>query len=250
MSAAPLSLTHIPPGSPVWVYALVISALALHIGAGIAAIVSGYVAVSVPKGERLHRRFGTIFFISMLVMAAMGASLAALIQQPNNIGGGLFAFYLVGTAWATAREKDGTVGWVEWGGLFFVLAIAIGFLLWGVQAKMSPHGRLFGYPAPLYFMVAVISGLFAATDVSVIVRGGVFGVQRIARHLWRMCLAFSFAAASFFLGQQKVMPQFIHGSPVLYVLGLLPLGIMIFWLVRVRIGNRFKRSFALSQSQT
>jgi hypothetical protein len=49
-----------------------------------------------------------------------------------------------------------------------------------------------------------------------------------------MCAGLFFAAASFFLGQQKVMPQFMHGSPVLWVLGLAPLGFMIFWLIRVR----------------
>ena len=46
--------------------------------------------------------------------------------------------------------------------------------------------------------------------------------------------ALFFAAGSFFIGQQKVMPLWMQGSPVLYVLGLAPLAFLIFWLIRVR----------------
>jgi hypothetical protein len=56
-----------------------------------------------------------------------------------------------------------------------------------------------------------------------------------------MCFAFFFAAGSFFLGQQKVMPAFMHGSPILWALGLAPLGFMIFWLIRIRFSNRMIR---------
>ena len=49
------------------------------------------------------------------------------------------------------------------------------------------------------------------------------------------------ASASFFLGQQKVMPLWMHGSPVLTVLGTAPLGFLIFWLIRVRFTNAYIR---------
>ena len=52
------------------------------------------------------------------------------------------------------------------------------------------------------------------------------------------------ATGSFFLGQQQVMPAFMHGSPVLVALGIAPLPLMIFWLVRVRFTNRFKPALA------
>jgi hypothetical protein len=73
-----------------------------------------------------------------------------------------------------------------------------------------------------------------------ILRGGISGAQRIARHLWRMCFALFFAAAFFFLGQQQVLPKVIRGSPFLVVLALAPLILMIFWLFRVRFSKRFK----------
>jgi high-affinity Fe2+/Pb2+ permease len=57
-----------------------------------------------------------------------------------------------------------------------------------------------------------------------------------------MSFAFFFAAGSFFLGQQKVMPQSMHGAWYLTVLALAPLAVMAFWLIRIRFGQRFKSS--------
>ena len=74
-----------------------------------------------------------------------------------------------------------------------------------------------------------------------LLRGGVFGRERIARHLWHMCFALYIAAGSFFLGQQKVLPAFLRGSPILFVPVILPLLLMIFWLVRVRVTKAYKR---------
>jgi hypothetical protein len=72
-----------------------------------------------------------------------------------------------------------------------------------------------------------------------LMRGGIFGVHRVARHLWRMCFALFIASGSFFLGQQKVMPAAIQGSPFLYISAFLPLLLLIFWLVRVRFRNAY-----------
>jgi hypothetical protein len=131
--------------------------------------------------------------------------------------------------------------------LFAAAFATAGLLLyWGVLAATSAKGTFQGYGAALYFVFGSFATLFGALDLKVILRGGVSGVARIARHLWRMCFALFFAAASFFLGQQKVMPAFMHGSPLLFIPALAPLALMIFWLVRVRcrtwFGGRPSRS--------
>ena len=64
--------------------------LITHISAGCVAILAGYGAVVVAKGERLHRRFGTVFVIAMLIVAGMGTYLAFSLQgvmkgQTSNI---------------------------------------------------------------------------------------------------------------------------------------------------------------------
>ena len=74
------------------------------------------------------------------------------------------------------------------------------------------------------------------------VRGGVFGAQRVMRHLWRMCFGLFIAAGSFFLGQgSKVFPAFVLKTGVLFVPAVLPLLLLIFWMIRVRFTNAYKR---------
>jgi len=238
-TAMPLSLSHLPPGTAWWVYGAVIAGLALHIGGGSTAILSGYGAVTVRKGSPLHVALGKLFVIAMLFMAAMGTVLSIPIHQRGNIGGGILAAYLVTTGWMTVRRKPGTVGPFEKYAALVPLCVSALFLLWGAQATMS-GGKLDGYRSPLYYTFAFVAAVFATLDFRMIQRGGVLGIARIARHLWRMCFALFFAAASFFLGQQKVMPNFLHGSPVLLGLGLAPLAIMVFWMVRVRRPAWFK----------
>jgi uncharacterized membrane protein len=240
MPAMPLSLSHLAHGAPPWEVAAIIAALALHIGGGLVGIVSGFASLAVRKGQRLHRLFGTVFFASMLVMAAMASCLAVLIDQKGNIVGGVLTFYLVLTAWAAARQKTAGAGRLDTAAVLIPLGVAAGLVAWGVQAAQSPTGRLDGMPSAPYFVMPGLAALFAVLDVKVIRQGGVFGQPRIARHLWRMCVALFFAAASFFLGQQRVLPAWMHGSPLLYVPALAPLLAMAAWLLRPRLTRAWR----------
>lgn len=212
---------------------IVALALILHVAAGCIAILAGAGALAVRKGERLHRAFGSAFVAAMLVMCVFATGLSVL-RQPGTIIGGIFTFYLVVTARTTVRRAEGRVGRLERIAFIVGAACAAGELTLGLLASRSPTGRFWGYPAALYFSFGTIAALAAMGDLRLLLRGGVAGGARIARHVWRMCLALFMATGSFFLGQQKVMPAFLHGSPVLVVLGIAPLAVMLFWLVRLR----------------
>jgi uncharacterized membrane protein len=233
-------LVHVAPGTPWWLAAAAAPVLIVHISAGGLGILSGATALAVRKGGRLHRQSGTVFVLAMLTMAAMASFLAALIPQRGNVAGGILAFYLILSAWMTVRRRPGGLGRFEYGALAVALACLALFLTFGVMAAGSPRGKLDGYPATLYFIVAAITVFAAGLDLKVLLRGGISGAPRIARHLWRMCLALFIGTGSFFIGQQKVMPQVMHGSPWLYGAALAPLVLMIFWLIRVRFANAFK----------
>ncbi len=72
------------------------------------------------------------------------------------------------------------------------------------------------------------------------IRGGPLrGPRRVARHLWRMCVAMFIAVASFSVQQGKVLPAELHGGTVLALLSLAVLATMAWYLVRLR---RFGRS--------
>jgi len=216
----------------------------LHIACGVIGIITGYAAVLAAKGEKLHRRIGTVFVAAMLVMSSVAVFLASsligqLTGQVANVAAGTLAFYLVLSAYLTVKRKEGTIGMFERVSFLIPLGVGALFLNWGFEAERSKHG-FDGYAPVFFFVFSGISFLLSALDLRVLLKGGLTGAARIARHLWRMCFAFFVAAGSFFLGQQKVMPVWMHGSKILLVLGIAPLGFMLFWLIRVRIGNRFK----------
>jgi hypothetical protein len=207
-----------------------------HITAGTLTLLSGAGAMTFRKGSSLHRKSGNVFFVSMLVLSSVGVMLS-LMRTPNmgNIMGGTMAFYMVATAWATVIRKPGEIGRFELVGALLGLTIAGGATTFGVMAATSPTGRFYGYPPLMYFIFAGVAALATALDVRMIVRGGISGVPRTTRHLWRMSLAFFMATASFFFGQPKFVPGVLRETGLYIVLGLLPLALLVYWLVRIRI---------------
>jgi hypothetical protein len=185
-------------------------------------------------------------------MGALAAYLAITRHQPNNIGGGILTFYLIGTAWLTARRKDGETSRFDW--VLLLIPLANGILSWmtGVKVLRSGHSSLDGVPVGMILFMGLVCLLAAAGDVRMLARGGVFGAKRIARHLWRMCFGLFIAAGSFFFGGSNRPLRLLstvglgrYLSPALFnttlylILTILPLILLIFWLVRVRFTNAY-----------
>ena len=221
-----------------------------HIIAGMLTLVSGAAAMSLRKGSPLHRKAGNVFFVCMLILSSAGVILS-VIKTPNmgNIMGGTMAFYLVATAWATVIRKPGVIGRFEIAAALGGLTIAIGATTFGVLAENNPKGRFYGYPSLMYFIFASVALLATVLDVRMIVRGGLIGVARTTRHLWRMSLSFFMATGSFFFGQPKFVPAILRESGLYIVAGLLPLGLLVYWLVRVRVWPWMRKSRALPLQQ-
>lgn len=215
--------------------------MGVHIAGGCLAILSGTVAAAARKGGPLHARAGTWFFGSMLVLGITAAILEPFRTPPGSPVGGILVCYFVATSWVAARRRDGTTGRFEIVACAGVL-IAAALMLWSglTGASTTPVGR---GPIFVFAGVCLLAGLL---DLNAILRARLTHVQRISRHLWRMCVAFFIATGSFFLGQQDVMPEAVRGSPILFVLAFAPFALMAFWLVRVRLGKAFRPVPALS----
>ena len=110
---------HVPAGSPWWLFVAADLILFLHIAGGSVGIVSGAVALLARKGDQLHRMAGKIFFVSMLIMATIGAGASPFLPVPQmaNVAAGTLTLYLVASSWVTIRRKDGGIGRFEKGGL-------------------------------------------------------------------------------------------------------------------------------------
>lgn len=219
--------------------------LILHICGGTIGLLSGFAAMAFRKGSRWHGMAGNVFFVSMLTMSSAGAYLALLKHQASNVFGGLLTFYLVATAWVTARRRDGETSKFDWLGFLAASVVGLVILSFGLQAAASPGGSKDGVPAPMYFVLASVALLSATGDLRMLLRGGLYGTQRIVRHLWRMSFAFFVASGSVFLARPHLFPRILRDTHALVFLGFLPLLLMIFWFVRVRFTNAFRRRQSL-----
>jgi hypothetical protein len=217
----------------------------VHVGGGTVGLVSGTVAALAQKGERLHRAAGTAFFVSMLVMAIFAAWLAIAIPgQMQNLLGAILTFYLVATGWLTVRQKQRTVGRGE----KFVLAASLGLCVGlGGLSIAGAAGAVPGVQGQLLFatyLVTAIAAVAAIGDARLVLQGGIDGSARVARHLWRMLTALFLSFGSGFgNGLARLLPGPYHGPPPLFLMPmLLPLGLLIFWMIRVRLTGWAKQT--------
>src|SRR5271170_5526294 len=102
--------------------------LLIHICAGTIGLLSGTAGILFRKGSARHVLAGRVFVASMLTMAVGATYLAIVKHQPNNIGGGILTFYLIGTAWLTARRRDGETSRWDWAA--FLIPLTLGILTW------------------------------------------------------------------------------------------------------------------------
>ena len=211
--------------------------LILHICGGIVGLLSGAAAVCFRKGSRLHAEAGNVFVPSMLTMAAAGVTLAVMQFQPGNILGGALTMYLVGTSWMTAKRKHPKAGTFDWSAFLLAFLLAGIEVRWGIEAAMSPSGLKYDYPPGPYFFMGSVALMAGVGDLRLIVRNGIAGTQRLARHLWRMCFALFIASGSVFLARQHLFPVFMRKTGMLILLSFAPLLVMVYWLIRMRLSQ-------------
>jgi uncharacterized membrane protein len=226
--------------------------LLVHIWAGIVALPSGTAAMVFRKGSPRHVLAGKLFVASMLTLSIAGTYLAIVEHEPDSVAGGLLTFYMVATAWLTARREDGKTSRLDWFAL--PIPLVLGILTWitGLRDLRSGASGQDGSQVGMGLFMGSVMLMAAAGDVRMLLRGGLFGTSRIARHLWRMCFGLFIAAGSFFLGGNnrplrllssvgigQHLPQALFSVGLYSILTFLPLVLLIFWLIRVRFRNAY-----------
>jgi hypothetical protein len=173
--------------------------LLVHIAGGTVGLLSGTAAMSFRKGSARHALAGRIFVVAMLTMGSFAAYLAIARHQPSNFGGGVFTFYLILTAWLTARRNDGQTARFDW--LLLLIPSALGTLTWmnGISIVRSGVDSPDGVPVGMTFFMGSVMLLAAAGDVRMLVGGGVSGAKRIAASLAHVLWAV-YRCRIFFLG--------------------------------------------------
>ena len=223
--------------------------ITLHVVAGTIALFAGIVAMSSRKGARAHRVAGTLFVVSMLVMAVFADYLAlAMPGQIPNLFIGTFTIYLVATAWMTVRRKERSVGIPEKIALVVVLCLCVPFailsfqLATGLQPSFKSAVPLEGPVRVAIYSFTFLVAMAAIGDAMLVQAGGATGKRRIGRHLWRMCLGLTFALGSAFTtGLPRLLPNTVHVPLIfLFLPQLSSLLLLIFWMIRVRFTGWYK----------
>jgi hypothetical protein len=229
-------------------HVLTVIVFAIHISAGAIALVSGTVAGFARKGGFLHRKAGKLFVASMLVMALFAAYLAvAMPDQIVNVFISTLVAYLVASGWMAVRRTEGTTGVGD------KIALVVAILLWTPFAILSFQlatgmTPLFKSAVPFegpvlvaIYTFTVILTLAVAGDAKLVLAGGISGAPRIVRHLWRMCFGLTLATGSAFTnGFARLLPGPYHVPLWFHLPKLLPLGLLVFWFIRVRF-TRWRR---------
>ncbi|MCG8432644.1 MAG: hypothetical protein MJA83_01270, partial [Gammaproteobacteria bacterium] len=96
--------------------------------------------------------------------------------------------------------------------------------------------------AGFYYFFGGVAAIAAIMDIRMLIRQGVSGVQRIVRHLWRMCFAMFMATMAFFLGQARHLPDFIRETHLNVLPVVAVVLVMFFWLFYAFFSKRYKHT--------
>ena len=214
-------------------------ALAVHFAAGLAAVVSGTLALAVAKGGRLHKQSGLVFTWAMVGLGLTAAGIGTYENRPSQVFAGLLAAYLVFTAMTTVKPFPGIGKRVNVALMVLAFGYAVANLYAGAVEWLDPTVEVVGRPRVVPPLVIGSVMLLAATgDLRAIRAGGLRGTRRLARHLWRMCFGLFIATGSFFLGQMKFIPEPVRFVPLLLALAFAPILFLLYWMWRVRVRGR------------
>src|SRR5260221_4188990 len=146
--------------------------LPVHIAGGVVAMLSGTAALIFRKRGRRQVLAGKIFVPSMLMMSSFAVYLAVLKHQSGNIGGGIPTFYLILTAWLTARRRDGQTSAYDWA--LLLIPVALGALTWltGLPKMRSPVPPDDGVPSGMNIYTGTVMLLDRAVDIRIHLTGG------------------------------------------------------------------------------
>ncbi|KZN63142.1 hypothetical protein [Pseudoalteromonas luteoviolacea] len=191
--------------------------LTLHIIAGSLLLLFGMGALSFAKGKTKHRWSGSLFFLTMLVMAGT----AALLNGGATMA--MLTFYYGVTAWAVVLRKENTVGLFDILSMCLITYVSISLFYFVSTADIPDTFKM------ILTIHASVAAMSACLDLKMIINGGISGKHRIVRHTWRACYAMLGAVMSFSANTSDSWPDFIDSNALIYLM----IGILFYWLLRV-----------------
>lgn len=205
---------------------------AIHTPAGAIALLASVVALFAYKGGPLHRKAGTCFSVSMLILLVSGFFAAYLKESTGDMFLSAVVMYTLFTAWLTMHHKKAETGLLELLALLFIATIASAALLisagWG------------GVDTPIAYLVwAGFAVLCAIGDARNLYLLGLSGTQRVIRHVWRIGFCLLWTALAFTDKIVKIVGSNVKELPIeqtIYIVALptiLILLVILYWIIYI-----------------
>lgn len=207
----------------------------IHILAGTIALISGGLSFAVTKGSPLHKRSGTVFVVSMILMAASGALLAFLATEALNMVAGLVTLYLVVTAYFTVHPLKSNATPIQALIMLFGFVVGTYAIYTGVRAFSAGMSEIDGNPVQVIIVFGSVAFIAALLDLRLLIVRRLPRKWQLVRHIWRIGFAMFIATASFFLGQSQFIPESLRNVFTLVGPVLLVLILTVYWVVRVSV---------------
>lgn len=185
-----------------------------HFTVGCLSIVSGFIAFSTKKGQRLHRSTGAVFLVSMALLTASGLWMSLVREILFTVFLSAIAFHLFSTGWAAAGSNKKMSRLVTKTSPILSGSIAVGAVYAGTLAAKAPDGVLNELQPDVFYTLATTSLLIFVLDSSFVLDIRPSEQRRITRHVWRMGFAFFLATGIFFFGNNHVLPEVLR-TPIL-----------------------------------
>lgn len=212
---------------------------AIHTPAGTIGLVTAALAMFAKKGGALHRKAGSYFTVSMMVMLISGIAAAYLKNSIGDMMLGAIVMYTVFTAWLTVHHKKNETGLLEVTALIWVVGFAIAAfaISMGWREEEAPFAYLNWGGLAIFFALGDIRNLYHL---------GLSGTQRIIRHVLRIGFSLVWAALAFTDKIVKMMGANVknmQGEQLLLIVGIPTMLILIsilYWIIKILFFSRDK----------
>ena len=214
---------------------------AIHTPAGTLVLVTAVIAMCAKKGSALHRKAGSYFTVSMMIMLVSGIAAAYIKDSINDMMLGAFVMYSVFTAWLAVSHKKNETGLLEVIALIWIIGFAIAAFSISIGWREAE--------APLAYLIWGGLAIFCALgDICNLYQSGLSGIQRILRHVWRIGFSLLWAALAFtdkIVKMQGANLKSMQEEQLLLIVAIPTLVILItflYWIAKILFF--FRKRFA------
>lgn len=141
---------------------LLFGTLLVHVAAGVAALLTGAVAIGTKKGGRRHRRFGRVYVAAMAIVVVTAVPLSLVEANYFLFAIAVFSGYLVFAGYRVlARKRPDGGSRLDYAGHGTMILAGAGMVAWGGWGTVSGTVSL----GPVLVVFGVIGGVLALREI-------------------------------------------------------------------------------------